>query len=95
MLIPIAQVENIPTKWTRFHWWTEYRGKNSTEVDALWDDILPSHDLVAVDREWAKEKHWPEAMPHPNNDSKRLYLLESYHLLHCVVSMRKFNFVEP
>ena len=68
---------------------------NST---ALWDAILPSHGLVAVNREWSRERNWPDSMHLPSDDSKNIYLLEAYHQLHCVVSypfdrMRSFTFI--
>lgn len=83
----IAKVDLLPTKWTEFDWWTDYSGKNETEVDALWDAILPSHGVVALDSRWAAEKQWPDSIPHPDDESKRIYLLEAYHLLHCVVRL--------
>jgi hypothetical protein len=84
----VARVETMPTKWKRFNWWTEYSDKNFTETDALWDDINPAHGFISVDRSWAKSQYWPETMPMPKDSSKSVYLLEAYHLLHCVVSFQ-------
>lgn len=84
-----ARVDLLPTKWSRFDWWTEYSEKNDTEVDVLWDAILPSHGFVAMDTEWAKAKQWPESMRLPSDQSKSVYLLEAYHQLHCVTIIRK------
>lgn len=72
----------------RLNWWTEYSDKNFTETDALWDAINPAHGFIAIDREWAKSQHWPDSMHLPSDDSKNVYLLEAYHLLHCVVSIQ-------
>lgn len=89
----IAQVDTLPIKWTRFNWWTEYSERNFTETDALWDDINPAHGFIAVNRKWAKSKHWPDSMHLPDtkglpsDGTKNVYLLEAYHLLHCVVSI--------
>lgn len=80
-----ARIDPLPTKWTHFDWWTEYSAKNATEVDALWDAILPSHGFVAMDNEWAAERRWPESMRLPSDESKQVYLLEAYHQLHCIV----------
>lgn len=58
-------------------------------ADDLWDQIIPSHGLIAVDRKWAAERHWPESMylpKDPHGREKGVYLLEGYHLLHCLVS---------
>ena len=51
----------------------------------LWDHILPSHGIVAVDRKWASRQRWPESMRLPGDDNKGVYLLEAYHQLHCLV----------
>lgn len=84
-----ARVQTLPTQWKRLNWWTEYSDKNFTETDALWDDILPSHGFIAMDRKWAKSQHWPDTMHLPSDDSKNVYLLEAYHLIHCVTIIRK------
>jgi len=82
-----ARIEELPIKWARFDWWTEYSDKNETKVDELWDAILPSHGFVAMDRQWAAEHHWPESMRLPNDSTKGVYLLEAYHQMHCIVSL--------
>ncbi|EFE41137.1 hypothetical protein TRV_04086 [Trichophyton verrucosum HKI 0517] len=60
--------------------------KNFTETDAAWDSMNTAHGFIAVDRKWAKERHWPDSMHLPSDDSKNVYLLEAYHLLHCVLT---------
>ncbi|KAF2493675.1 hypothetical protein BU16DRAFT_592112 [Lophium mytilinum] len=84
-----ARVEELPEKYTRFNWWTEYSDKNFTETDALWENINPAHGFIAMDRQWAKARHWPDSMHLPSDPSKNVYLLEAYHLLHCVGVIRK------
>jgi hypothetical protein len=85
LIITEAITDGVPTQWKRFNWWTEYSEKNFTETDALWDAINPAHGFIAMDRDWAKERQWPNSMHLPSDDSKNVYLLEAYHLLHCVV----------
>lgn len=85
LITSTAKVPSFPPKWVAFDWWTEYSAKNETETDALWEAILPSHGVVAVDYQWASDHHWPDSMALPADESKRVYLLEAYHLLHCVV----------
>ncbi|EME48628.1 hypothetical protein DOTSEDRAFT_30036 [Dothistroma septosporum NZE10] len=102
--IPI--VEELPTAYTRFKWWTawgmEAGATNDTNLpsahvaDELWEGVLPSHGLIAVDRVWAKEQHWPESMylpKDPNGKEKGVYLLEAYHMMHCL-SIIRLSFVE-
>ena len=53
----------------------------------LWDSIRPSHGFIAMDEEWAFQRDWPESMRLPSDRSKRVYLLEAYHQIHCLVSV--------
>ena len=39
-----------------------------------------------MDEDWVFERHWPESMRLPSDGKKRVYLLEAYHQLHCLVS---------
>ena len=69
-------------------WNTVYSPQNHSDSDDLWDAIDPSHGFVAVDREWAAKQQWPVTMYLPSDHSKGVYLLEAYHQLHCLVSLR-------
>lgn len=65
-------------------------------ADELWEGVLPSHGLIAVDRSWAKEQHWPESMYLPKDEhgkEKGVYLLEGYHMIHCL-SILRLSFTE-
>lgn len=76
----------LDTTWEQFWWITEYSGiANKSHTDELWAAILPSHGFVALDREYAKEKGWPQSMYLPHDKTKGVYLLEAYHYLHCLV----------
>jgi hypothetical protein len=39
-----------------------------------------------MDEGWAFSQQWPDSMRLPSDSSKRVYLLEAYHQLHCLVS---------
>ena len=86
----IAKVESFQpdTIFKPIYWNTDYSMKNHNDSDMLWDVILPSHGFVAMDRDWAKENGWPESMYLPSDKSKGVYLLEAYHHMHCLVSIR-------
>jgi hypothetical protein len=82
-------VPPLPKKAVQFSWYTPYNNvENQTASNELWDKISSSHGLIAVDHQSAKEKQWLESMPVPGDEGKGLYLLESYHQLHCLVSSR-------
>ena len=84
---PPAIVPPLPKKAVRFSWYTPYNNvENQTASNELWDKISSSHGLIALDHQSAKEKQWLESMPVPGDEGKGLYLLESYHQLHCLVS---------
>ncbi|CAD6580425.1 MAG: hypothetical protein ASARMPREDX12_009560 [Alectoria sarmentosa] len=91
--IPVdyAKTHDLTTEWANFHWHTAYspKGQNHTKSDMLWEQILPSHGFVAVDRQWADDHQWPVSMYLPSDHGKGVYLLEAYHQLHCLRILRK------
>ncbi|GIZ42879.1 hypothetical protein CKM354_000612800 [Cercospora kikuchii] len=84
-----ALVDELPTIYKRFHWWTEYSDNNDTATDQRWEDINPAHGFIAMNREWALDNHWPDSMHLPSDDRKNVYLLEAYHMIHCLYVIRK------
>lgn len=54
-------------------------------IDQAWDSIIPSHGIVAVDRQWAIEKQLPASMSLPSDPSKGVYIIDAYHQIHCLV----------
>ncbi|KAF2237621.1 hypothetical protein EV356DRAFT_510582 [Viridothelium virens] len=84
-----AQTLRQKTLWTSFWWHTNYSPLNHTESDELWENIMPQHGFIAVDRHWAADHHWPISMYLPSDHSKGVYLLEAYHQLHCLRIIRK------
>ena len=38
-----------------------------------------------MNEDWAFERQWPDSMRLPSDGKKRVYLLEAYHQLHCLV----------
>ncbi|RAK70973.1 uncharacterized protein BO72DRAFT_340046, partial [Aspergillus fijiensis CBS 313.89] len=54
------------------YWHTEYSapGKAHSKIDDLWYAILPSHGFIAVDRQWAAARNWPDTLFMPNDTSK-------------------------
>lgn len=79
----------IATQYKPFLWNTEYSSEDKTVQDAMWDSIVWTHGLIAVDQEWAKSQNWPETMARPNNGSQAVYLLEAYHEVHCLRLIRQ------
>lgn len=79
----------IPTQYKPFLWNTEYSSEDQTVQDEMWNSIVWTHGLIAVDQEWAKSQNWPETMARPNNGSQAVYLLEAYHEVHCLRVMRQ------
>ncbi|EME83135.1 uncharacterized protein MYCFIDRAFT_46958 [Pseudocercospora fijiensis CIRAD86] len=84
-----ALVPDLPRKPVIFHWNTPYSSMNDTEGDFLWDAINTAHGHIAVDHAFAKNNHWPASMSLPDDSDKGLYLLESYHQLHCLKIVRR------
>jgi hypothetical protein len=79
----------IPTQYKPFLWNTKYSSEDQIAQDEMWNSIVWTHGLIAVDQEWAKSQNWPETMARPNNGSQAVYLLEAYHEIHCLRVMRQ------
>uniref|UniRef100_A0A093V894 Cyclochlorotine biosynthesis protein O n=1 Tax=Talaromyces marneffei PM1 TaxID=1077442 RepID=A0A093V894_TALMA len=79
----------IPVQYKPFFWNTMYSSEDQTVQDEMWESIVWTHGLIAVDQEWAKSQNWPETMARPNNGSQAVYLLEAYHEVHCLRVMRQ------
>ncbi|KAF2114303.1 hypothetical protein BDV96DRAFT_600289 [Lophiotrema nucula] len=80
---PFAGLErNVPRPWTPLE------AHNDTEQDALWDST--SYDLgnIALSDDYAKSMGLPRAQRFPWDDSKGIYLINAYHNIHCVHTIR-------
>ena len=65
---------------------TEYTlTKNETRQDELWEDINRVNGLVALDKDWARQKDLPESYQFPWDENKAVYYLSGFHYLHCLV----------
>ena len=90
LLIPSkARSIELPTVYKPLHWNTQYSSINFTLQDRLWNDILPSHGFVAINRHEAAGDNYPESMYLPGDKGKGVYLLEAYHQLHCLKILHK------
>ncbi|KAI1153014.1 hypothetical protein F4825DRAFT_281324 [Nemania diffusa] len=84
----LARTNRLGTVYKRFWWNTAYSPANRSDADLLWNEINPAHGIVSVDREWAATQGWPLSLHPPGDKTKAVYLLEAYHLLHCIRIMR-------
>lgn len=73
----------------RFEYHNEYWGENETLADELWDNINTDGLVVALSRDYQAEHNLPASNPFPWDQSKGLYYIQSFHLLHCLVSHLK------
>ena len=55
------------------------------QVDRNWDAIWPTYGIVALDHQWAAEKNLHPSENLDSDPSKGVYVLEAYHILHCLV----------
>lgn len=60
--------------------------RNSVVADATWDSWSIEPGFVALTHEFVNGKMLPEAQKSPLDDDKGVYLLSSYHSLHCLVN---------
>lgn len=53
--------------------------------DASWNEIEAGHGLVSVTPEYAAAQGLPDSLVHPRDPSLRIYVVEGYHSIHCLV----------
>ena len=63
-----------------------YTDHNLTKQAYAWDAIDIDRGIVTVDKEWALAKGLPLGFEFPWDETKAVYLMNSYHSLHCIVS---------
>ncbi|KAF1952728.1 hypothetical protein CC80DRAFT_552227 [Byssothecium circinans] len=84
----LARTAKLDTVYKHFWWNTVYSPENRSDADSPWDEIDPAHGIVSVDQMWAAAQNWPLSGYYPDDKTKSVYLLEAYHLLHCIRIMR-------
>ena len=69
---------------------TKFMSENETQANEAWDAIEAGHGDVAIEPEYAAERGLPPTILHPRDPSKLLYIIESYHAIHCLVCAPSF-----
>ena len=58
---------------------------NETHMDFLWESLGNNAGVVALDADFIREKQLPKTYDFPWDSSKGVYILASFHYLHCLV----------
>ena len=58
---------------------------NKTHMDFLWESLGDFPGVVALDANFVREKQLPATYEFPWDSSKGVYILASFHYLHCLV----------
>ena len=56
------------------------------QKNELWNSIDLNLGVIALSHEYSQKMELPLGLPFPWDETKSLYQLNAYHLLHCVVS---------
>ncbi|MCJ1478395.1 hypothetical protein MMC13_007075 [Lambiella insularis] len=68
---------------------TEYASTNLTLAQDLWEGINLDAGMVALPDEWTDSVNLPRAQAFPWDHDKGLYILNSFHVLHCLKSIHR------
>ncbi|KAF7881961.1 uncharacterized protein EAF02_006649 [Botrytis sinoallii] len=68
---------------------TRFWNDDEEEEDKSWTAIEAGHGLVSVAPEWAAARGLPDSLIHPRDSSKRVYVIEGYHGIHCLQTLRR------
>ncbi|KAF2656068.1 hypothetical protein K491DRAFT_555837, partial [Lophiostoma macrostomum CBS 122681] len=69
--------------------WTPLEAHNDTEQDDIWARTHYDIGQIALSDDYAQSVGLPRAQRFPWDSSKGIYLLNAYHNLHCVKTIRK------
>jgi hypothetical protein len=63
-----------------------YDSENATFTEQSWNNLNYDLGSIALSYDYAASLGLSKAQPFPWDDSKRLYFLNAYHSVHCLVS---------
>lgn len=72
-----------------FRWTGNYTPSTPAEAsraDELWNAFDPTFGIVALSRDDARAAGVPETRPLVSDPTKGVFMIQAYHLMHCVVS---------
>ena len=73
-----------------FEWATDYASTNLTLSGELWENINFDKGMVALPNEWTDSKQLPRAQAFPWDHERGLYILNGFHVIHCLVRFGPF-----
>jgi len=71
-----------------FHDVSTFVHHNNVVADATWDSWVVEPGIIALPHSYVNGKMLPQAQNSPLDDSKGVYILSSYHSLHCLKQLR-------
>lgn len=67
---------------------TDYTSSNQTLSDEMFKALNTDDGVIAVDPEWAAARGLPPSTGRfPWDTEKRLYVINGYHGIHCIVNL--------
>ncbi|KAG9230528.1 hypothetical protein BJ875DRAFT_487885 [Amylocarpus encephaloides] len=81
LLAKVGPHLTVQTQWLQT---SRYSSRNDTERDVHWDNINYDNGLVAVPESWARDRDLPMGSVFPWDNTKRIYLINAYHAMHCL-----------
>jgi len=69
---------------------TEWTSDNLTAVSELWEGWNGDKGVVALHDDYVQEMGLPRALRYPSNDKYGVYLLQSFHNMHCLRTIFRY-----
>lgn len=73
--------------WTTFSTYTDYSSDDPNIANKVWNEYV-INGFVALPHSWATNKQWPKARDMPGDTDKGIYVVDGFHQLHCLMSIR-------
>ncbi|KAB8299043.1 hypothetical protein EYC80_001172 [Monilinia laxa] len=84
---PDATLSTIDLTYQKLHTYTNFSSPDDSISAAAWNQYV-INGFIALPHAWARDRGWPLGRDMPGDNSKGIYVVDGFHQLHCLMSLR-------
>ncbi|KAA8570256.1 hypothetical protein EYC84_002568 [Monilinia fructicola] len=82
-----ASLSTVDQTYQKLHTYTDFSSPDDAVSAAAWDRYVVN-GFVALPHAWARDRGWPLGRDMPGDGEKGIYVVDGFHQLHCLMSLR-------